>query len=293
MTPNAAPELISVVIPNLDGEETIGEQMQALSNQDYQGDWEVVVSDNGSTDGSLEVAEEWRDSLPSLQIVDASEKRGINTARNIGAFSASGDFIVFCDNDDVVSPGWLAAMARAAESYDLVGGWIEQEKLNREVAGWRTEAPRDRLPVALDFLPFAPGGNLGIWASVFSDLGGWDESRPGGTEDENFSFRASVAGYQIGFASDAVLHYRHREGLGGLAQQQFRYAREEVRLFRDYKRRGASRSSLRLAMIEWAWLVWHLPDLYGSTQDKATWIRKGSVRFGRLMGSLRYRTLYL
>lgn len=292
-TSNGSPNLISVVIPNLNGEATIAEQLQALSGQDYEGEWEVVVADNGSTDRSTEVVEEWRDRLPSLTVVDASDRRGSNRARNVGAFKAKGDFIAFCDNDDVVSPGWLTAMANAAASFDLVGGWIEQKELNGETAAWRMEAPRDRLPVALGFLPFAPSGNLGIWASVFFDLGGWDESRLGGSEDEDFSFRAMVAGYQIGFAPDAVLHYRHRDDLRAFARQQFRYAREDAHLFRDLRSHGARRSSLHEAMVEWAWLVWHIPDVLAETNRKAAWIGKATTRWGRFVGSLRYRTLYL
>lgn len=286
------PSLVSVVIPNLNGEKTLATQLEALSGQTYRGDWEVVIADNGSTDRSIEVAEEWNDRLP-LRVIDASERRGINPARNSGADAARGDLILFCDNDDVVSPGWLEAMVVALADHDLVGGWIEQETLNVGTSGWRTGAPRDRLPVAVGFLPFVPGGNCGVRTDVFRELGGWNNDYVGGAEDEEFSFRVSLAGHRLGFAPDAVIHYRHRAGSGAFARQQYAFGREEAHLYRDFREAGLPQSSTRVALIEWAWLLWHLPDLFRGGDRRGNWVRKVAHRWGRAAGSIKYRVLYL
>lgn len=289
----ARPSLVSIVIPNLNGENTLGEQLDALAAQTYRGDWEVVIADNGSTDRSVALAREWSERHARFRLVDASQRRGRNAARNRGASSARGELILFCDNDDVVSPDWLEAMVDALAEYDLVGGWIEQDELNEGNAGWRTPAPRDRLPIAVGFLPFAPSGNCGIRASVLERLGGWSERYEGGGEDEELSFRAALAGYKLGFAPRAVIHYRHRTDGGSFARQQYAFGREEAHLYRDFSQDGLPSSSIRTALIEWAWIGWHLPDLFRSDEGRGKWIGKAANRWGRLAGSLKYRVLYL
>src|SRR5205085_6844888 len=117
--------LVSVIVPVRNGERHVGDQMAALAAQDYDGPWEVVVVDNGSTDRTAEVVARWRDRLPSLTVVDASNRRGLNHARNAGRAAARGDFLAFCDADDVATPGWVSALAEAAAQADLVSGAIE------------------------------------------------------------------------------------------------------------------------------------------------------------------------
>lgn len=289
-----APMFVSVVIANLNGVKTLGDQLTALEKQTYGGDWEIVIADNGSTDGSIELIREWMNRLPNLRLVDASAKRGSSYACNTGAAAARGDLLAFCDNDDVVSAGWLAALVEASKHYDLVGGYLEERELNDELSvAWRIPPPRDRLAVANDFLPYVPSGNCAVRASVFQDLGGWNEDYLAGGEDEELSFRATLRGYRVGFAPDAVLHYRYRPGIKALARQHYRFAIQEGHLYRDFRQHGMPRSSIRAALVEWAWLVWHLPDLFRSPQARGAWVRKAALRLGRVRGSLRYRVLYL
>ena len=100
--------MISVVIPVRDGAATIGDQLEALGQQTYQGEWEIVIADNGSTDGTAELAERsWSHPRAALRVVDASSRPGSSFARNRGAIEAAGDFLAFCDADDIVAPGWL------------------------------------------------------------------------------------------------------------------------------------------------------------------------------------------
>ncbi|MYR59535.1 glycosyltransferase, partial [Streptomyces sp. SID625] len=79
-----------------------------LGRQTYQGPWEVVVVDNGSVDGTPEVARAARAVLPALRIVDARDRAGESYARNRGIAEARGDLVAFCDADDVAAEGWLA-----------------------------------------------------------------------------------------------------------------------------------------------------------------------------------------
>src|SRR3954464_1168336 len=96
------PERISVIIPVRNGADTLAEQLEAPAGQTYSGEWEVILADNRATDGTRARAEQGSSKLPVLTIVDASERPGSSFARNCGAAHATGDFLAFCDADDVV-----------------------------------------------------------------------------------------------------------------------------------------------------------------------------------------------
>src|SRR5215204_6439039 len=89
---------IAVVIPSFNAAATLPAQLAALAGQRYEGELEVLVSDNGSTDGTLDVVRGWQDRLP-VRVVDASDRRGAGHARNVGAAAASMDLIAYCDAD--------------------------------------------------------------------------------------------------------------------------------------------------------------------------------------------------
>ena len=122
--------MLSVVVPVLDCETMIETQLDALAAQDYKGDWEVLVVDNGSTDGTIEVAKAYADRLPNLRIIDASSRRGVSHARNCGARAADGDLILICDADDRVRPSWVRKMAEASRTLDIIGGYLDTKQLN-------------------------------------------------------------------------------------------------------------------------------------------------------------------
>ena len=81
-------------------------------------DGEVIVVDNGSTDGSRQHAEAVRGRHP-VTIVDAPDRANASYARNVGARAAGGDVLMFVDADDELAAGYVEAMARAlAETGD-------------------------------------------------------------------------------------------------------------------------------------------------------------------------------
>lgn len=81
--------MLSVIIPCLNAAATIDQQLEALTQQTTT-PWEVIISDTGSTDGTLDIIRRYSDRLPRLKIVDASGRRGAGHARNEGVKAATG-----------------------------------------------------------------------------------------------------------------------------------------------------------------------------------------------------------
>ena len=284
------PRCISVIVPVRNGGALIEQQLAALAAQRYDGEWEVLVVDNGSTDGTPERAQRWASKLPRLRVIDASERAGSSFARNRGAQEASGDFLAFCDADDVVVPEWLASLAAAATSFDAVTGPQDASVVNPPaVQAWRT--PRaEGLPRA-GFLPYAPSCNLGAWATVWERTGGFNEEYPQ-AHDVEWSWRAQLASFTLGYAPEAVVHYRYRTSARSVARQAYASGLDAARLFRDYRAHGMGRAGARKVLRTWVWTVFRLPYALSATK-RGIWLRRAGEAAGRIAGSVRFHVLFL
>lgn len=284
---------VSVVIPVFNAAETFGEQLKALALQETSRLWEVVISDNGSTDETVKIAESWSSRLPGLRIVDSSDRRGVSHAKNVGAKAARGRLILTCDADDVVAPGWIEAMAGAAETCDVIGGAREAETLNSPVVQhWRSVDARSRLPIGVGFLPYAVGSNFGCRREVFVQLGGWDESVFAyGGEDVDFSWRAQMAGFKLCYEPNARIAYRLRDDLRGMWRQQLAYGRAVPKLYKRYRDVGAKRRKLSTVIGSWTRLVIGVPTLM-SPARRGRWVTNLAGNVGRLLGSMEQRVFY-
>lgn len=286
------PPDVTVVIPCRDVVGTIEEQLAALAEQDFVGTVEILLSDNGSYDGLADHLDAWRQQYGlALHRVDAAGRPGVSHARNVGLRAASSNVVAVCDADDVVSPGWLSALVdQVRAGFSVVGGAIDVTTLNDEVRqAWRPGPPRDRLPEKLGFKPYAIGANLAVRRDDALAVGGWDEDYVAGGDDVDFSWRLQLAGHRIGFAPDALVHYRYRADLRGTARQARSYARCEARLLAQYADRGAAPYRPSRTRIELSWLRHNVRDLVGSEASRGRWVYKASTVVGRLGGAVRER----
>lgn len=278
---------ISVVIPCFNSAQYLGDQLDGLARQKLDEPWEVIVADNGSTDDPGSVVRAFQSKVPNLRMIDASGGRGVSYARNRGAEAAAGEFLLFCDADDVVAVGWLEAMARAFAEHDLVTGPAEYEKLNVN-PGTRPESRTtarvwDYLPI----MPHAIGCNMGIRRSLHDAIGGCDETLFA-MDDVDYSWRAQLAGAELYFAADAVVHYRVRTSAWVAFKQFMRYGEFAVLLYKKFRNEGVTKKTLKDGLRSWWTLLRQLPQLL-RRRTRARWIRQLGMAVGRLKGSLKYR----
>lgn len=290
---SATPD-ITVVIPVYNLGALLREQLNALAAQQAVGvPWEVVLADNGCTDGSLLAVQDFVDRL-DLRLVDAKTRRGPAHARNVGASEARGEWLAFCDGDDVVSPGWLARLWDARGAGDLVTGPCDVTLLNRPAlltARGGAGYGQSLLQGPCEFLPFAPSCNLFLRRATFDSLGGWDETLPY-CEDVDFSWRAQLRGATLEFAERAVVHYRYRGSPRELYTQIRRYKASEAVLYLRYRASGASRSGLQEAVRRLWWILSRSPYVALGLERRMSWWAAAGAIVGHVQGSLAHRVLY-
>lgn len=128
----------SVVIPTFNRREVLFEVLTALSHQEGAPSFEVIVVDDGSSDGTWPALESWRAQSTLPLICERQENSGPALARNRGVQLASGDRVAFLGDDTVPSKGWLRAHADAVAARSderLLGvigytGWHPRMRLN-------------------------------------------------------------------------------------------------------------------------------------------------------------------
>ena len=115
--------MISVIIPVFNVERYLDECIQSVINQTYT-DWECILVDDGSTDGSGDICDEWARRNKRVRVVHQING-GVSKARNRGVEEAKCEYIVFVDSDDTIGVEHLWELANAPEA-DLVVSGIRQ-----------------------------------------------------------------------------------------------------------------------------------------------------------------------
>ena len=175
-------ELVSVVIPIYNAERTILRAIESVRAQTYTA-WELILIDDGSTDGTLPLVEDYvaRYGLPA--VVVSRENRGVSHTRNEGIRLAQGGYVAFLDADDVWMPRKLERQMACLKD---TGG--------RFVSGLKTEPAANQPPVSVVTLRQMLFRNAvftsGVLAekALLEEVGGFDETM-GYAEDYNLWLR--------------------------------------------------------------------------------------------------------
>lgn len=118
--------MISVVIPLYNKEASIAQSLRSVLSQSYQ-DFEVVLVDDGSTDGSVSIVESMQD--PRIRLIK-QENGGPSKARNTGVKNAKGEWILFIDADDEMLPGAIGYFVQKIKAHPNVDMFLGEVLVN-------------------------------------------------------------------------------------------------------------------------------------------------------------------
>ena len=214
--------LISVIVPVLNRAELVGEAIDSILEQDC-APLEIVVVDDGSNDGSADVAQTRGGRL--VRCV-RQEHKGVSAARNLGLEHARGDLIAFLDSDDLWTKGSLRArcdlLAQRPEAGIVFGRTLVR---NTVTESRRFSKPRDE-----PLQNRATLGSILCRQTVFGEVGYFDESLEH-AEDIDWMVRVQEAGIELVPLDATVLEYRIHGG-----NMTWEVERNHAYLFRALKR---------------------------------------------------------
>ena len=203
--------MISVIIPCYNGERTLAATIASALDQDVEK--EVIVINDGSTDGSAEIIDEFSDRIRSLP----TPNRGVSAARQIGTKLAHGEYIQYLDSDDLLAPATLGARlaAIATSNADVVhtdwqklergpdGTWILADIIRPYLAAIERDA--EAATATSEF--WAPPAALLYRREIVERIGDWPAGLPV-IQDARYLFEAARNKARFGYVAGVGAYYR-------------------------------------------------------------------------------------
>jgi GT2 family glycosyltransferase len=197
--------LASVILCTYNRARLLERALRSLARQTAAADeFEIIVVDDGSTDGTAELCCRAGRDMSNLRYVAMGRNLGLAAAGNKGVRSARGELLLFTDDDCITQEDWVKQLAASLVQYPITTGAIQSPLSNyiqfchnisqfhpfmkRRTEGWARSIA---------------GGNMGIRRSLLEELGGFDETSQ--VPDMEFLFRARSRGYRVRFVPRAVM----------------------------------------------------------------------------------------
>jgi GT2 family glycosyltransferase len=233
---------ISVIIANWNGKHLLGDCLGALRRQTLR-DFETILVDNGSNDGSTEYV---RTHFPEVQLLALPENLGFTGGNIAGYAQADGDLIVLLNNDTEAHPNWLGELHRASLTYADAGsfasrmmyfqdrGRVENCGFNLGISGAVMDLGRDELEGPKWYEPRKVfggcGGAVAYRRRMLEDIGFLDPEFVMIYEDLDLSFRAQLRGYQCVYVPGAIVYHCYRVTIGKAPSRQVFYSQRNIEL---------------------------------------------------------------
>ncbi len=243
---------ISVVVAVKDERPHIGKCIEALSRQDYD-DYEVIVVDGMSTDGTWELLEELQE-MHGFRLL-RNPKENAAAGRNRGIAAAEADVVAFVDGDAVPADDWLSEIQRAFERCggdvagvggpDLLPGdsvyksWAIGRVMTSPLArgGQLNPSTQHTMDDEGRYVDHIPTCNLAVRRGVLDDVGLFDEDFVKG-QDLELNYRIRQAGYRLYYTPHIrVVHYR-KQHVRHFARQIYKWAKAKIAIVRKHGMHG-------------------------------------------------------
>ncbi len=222
---------ISVVVCSCNGERTIRECFEGLRRLEYP-NFEVIVIDDGSSDGTAAITREYGFRLIS------TPNRGLSAARNVGMEAATGEIVAYIDDDAYPDPHWLSYLAAAflGARYAAVGGPNIPPDGDGLVADCVANSPGGPVHVLLSDreAEHIPGCNMAFRKASLQAVGGFDPQFRAAGDDVDACWRLQHQGTTLGFNPAAMVFHHRRNSVRAYWKQQLGYGKAEALLERKW-----------------------------------------------------------
>lgn len=229
----------SIVVPTFNRVGTLKEVLPTLANQNFDRDqYEILLCDAGSTDGTLELVEEL--AIANLRVL-RGEDRGRSGARNRGIREAQGEIVLFTDADILADKELLAEHHRSHEEHPgdaVVGNEIQVDTLEEYYAFRQDPTSHSRHRPDRGTLPwhYFLTGNASVSRENLVEVGMFDEDFTGyGHEDLELGYRLLKAGLKIHYNPDAINYHWHPVPFEEQCQKMHLAGRSTVRFYRKHR----------------------------------------------------------
>ncbi|HEU4635968.1 MAG TPA: glycosyltransferase [Edaphobacter sp.] len=215
--------LASVIIPTYNGGRRIAHCLDALLPQIGGRDIEIIVIDDGSTDDTCSVVQNY----PAVRLITQANA-GPAAARNHGASAAKGKILLFTDDDCVPMPDWMDAMLAPFQDPKVVGVKgiyrTHQKSLAARFVQMEYE-DKYRLMANLPSIDFIDTYSAGFLRDRFLEMNGYDTSFPVAcAEDIELSYRMSSRGWLMKFVPQAIVYHTHPATFSSYLRKKYKFA---------------------------------------------------------------------
>jgi GT2 family glycosyltransferase len=268
---------MSVVVCTYNGSRTIRDALEGLARLDYE-DFEVIVVDDGSTDGVADIVREY-----DVRLIQ-TENRGLSHARNTGMEAATGEIVAYIDDDAYPDPQWLKYLAETFRTTDHagVGGPNIPPPIDGPIADCVANAPGGPVHVLLSdrVAEHIPGCNMAFRKTRLEAIGGFDPQFRVAGDDVDVCWRLQERGWTLGFHPAAVVWHHRRNSLRAYWKQQQGYGKAETLLKKKWPAKYSGTGQLT-----WAGRI------YCRGLTRSLDFRRGRIYHGR-WGAAPFQRLY-
>ena len=202
---------ISVIIVNYNGKKLLENCLESLFKTDYN-NFEVILVDNNSTDGSMEFVTK---NYPNVIVVKLDSNKGFAEPNNIGAKIAKGEYLLFLNNDTVTTTNFISEMVKVLEKDEKIAicqslllkpdGNIDSsgDFIDKMGIVYNSKTKIDEIKE----ISSARGASMLIRKKIFDKLGGFDEKFFFSFEDVDLGWRSWILGYKVVIVPNSIVYH--------------------------------------------------------------------------------------